>query len=238
MIAICMIAWNQIESTRRLLDSVARNSHRHRLEFFLLDNGSDDGRTFDYLKSVNPSFLGRNPENRSIYEGWNRVLRAALEKNPELLCLISNDVEVGPRWLDAVVREASMPGKRYFLPNACLKPDRWPVEAERTIAELSGRCVPGRAGWCLFLGPDTVREFLPIPEDLRLWYGDDWIHHRLAKAGYECAIILDCLAWHHTSTTFYATPGYVEIVARDREIWDRLMADEPTADRLPAENGG
>lgn len=227
MIAVCGVAWNQADYTNDWLHSVARNSGSHDIKFFLVDNGSvDNGLTMDVFNRYDPVWTHRNRINGSIYKAWNQLLVAALEREPEYICLSNNDVIVSRGWLDPIVREFQKNPKRYFLPNGQLNNKiTFEADAAHMCAAQAGLTKPARGGWCLFFTPDAVREFLPIPEELMLWYGDDFIHHKLAKAGYRCESVMDCCALHIGSVSFFARPEYVEIVAKDRETYYRLTGE-------------
>lgn len=225
-VAICLIAWNNLPYTTRCLNSVASNSVGHNLEYFLLDNGSTDQGTYNYLASMNPTSVTRNMFNKSVYAGWNEVLGAALERHKTIpfdaICLLSNDVEVGPRWLDGIAREIKDPALRYWLPNGPASHEQFLRESEFPNPEFVGKTTDALAAWCLFFTPECVRDFFPFPEDLKLWYGDNYLHLELRGKGYKPVAVMDCNAFHFLSKTFYATPDYVAIVARDKEIFNEI----------------
>lgn len=224
MIAVCTMAWNGIDLSRRWLDSVRRNSGGHDVKLFLLDNGSTDG-TLDLFRSHGPEFLHRHEENFGIYKGWNLLFREAAARSPEAVVLANNDVIAGPRWLDALVREVRRPGLRYFLPNSDpgTYGDGYDGEIAAALPSLPAATVPARAGWCLMMRPEAVNVFLPIPESLTLWYGDDWMHHRLKEAGYACEAILDCCCKHAVSATVFRRPDFSEVVERDKRVIQEIL---------------
>ena len=229
-----MIAWNQIQYTRWCLKSVLRNSEGHDVEFHLLDNGSTDGQTYSALEGVNPVTLMRNERNESVYRGWNRVLAEALKRPYDVICLLSNDVVVGPGWLDGIAREIAKPDLRYLLPNG-----EWPEQVETfdetvraALPGLVGQTKPGLAAWCMFFKPEAVRIFHPIPEDFILWYGDNYIHLALREKGYAGVAVMDCCAIHFLSKTFFATPGYTNIVEDDKRAFN-ILAQKRGWEQVP-----
>ena len=223
MIAICALGWNKSDYTRRWLDSVRRNSAGHDVRLYLMDNGSTDD-TSAVMQSFSPAYFQRNESNDSLYKGWNTLAGRALADGAAVVILSNNDLIVAPGWLDAFARELGDPRKRYFLPNGDLH-DAGTFErdalARRAVA-VPPLTASARAGWCLVLPRAAVAAALPIPEELQLWYGDDWIHWKLGQAGYVCEVVLDSFVLHFGSVSFYARPGYPEIVARDRETFNRL----------------
>lgn len=228
MIAVCALTWNHAEVTVSWLNSLHRGSGDHEVKLFLGDNGSTDNEaSWNIIRAVGPEVAWRNEQNESIYRGWNRLLVDALKRDPELICLSNNDLIVSRGWLDPVLREVrkdKADGRlRYFLPNGDFKDDKtFDQEAEAAARKHAGQTCKADAAWCLFLTPEAVRHFLPIPEELRLWYGDNFIHWKLAKAGYACEAVLDCCVLHRGSVSMNARKDKVDIVARDREIFNRI----------------
>lgn len=227
MIAICAIGWNTEYHGRRWLESVRRNSAGHEIKLFLLDNGSAD-RTYDMFRSFDPEILLRNTENESIHKGWNRLLREAAARNPEMIILSNDDVIVGPRWLDAALRELHKPGMRYFLPNGSVgHVDSMDADVLRILPSLPQTTVPARAAWCLMFPPAALPIFMPIPEELILWYGDDRIHAKLAEAGYSCESITDCCVNHIGSVSVLRRPDYTEVIEQDKQTYIRMFGKLP-----------
>ena len=107
MIAICIPVLNLIDYTRYCVESILRHSNKWDIRLFLLDNGSTDPRVLQYMRSIAPeiSVVTRNEQNRWVYGAWNQNAELALRENPELVCFMSNDVQVGRDWLDPIMRE-------------------------------------------------------------------------------------------------------------------------------------
>lgn len=224
MIAVCGLAWNCADYSQKWLESVRRNSGGHEIKLFLLDNGSTDG-TSKLFKSYNPTYFARHESNDSIHIAWNKLLREAHKHNPELIVLSNNDLLVGPGWADAALRELHKNPKRYFLPNGAFygDPAQFDMEVRSRLPSLPQSTVPGRAGWFLMFPPDALPIFLPVPEELILWYGDDYIHAKLQRAGYTCEAIQDCCVMHFGSVTVFRRDGYNQIVDRDRMIYAEIF---------------
>lgn len=230
MIAICALAWNAPDHTERWLRSVRATQGNNEVNLYLLDNGSrDPARMARIFQAASPRLALRNEDNRSIYAGWNRLARAALADEPEVLILSNNDLLCGPGWLDAIVREVRAGGDRYFLPNGEVPADPAALAARASaLRQASGpkTKTPSRAGWCLIFPPRALSLFLPIPECLELWYGDDYIHDTLVPLGWRCETILDCAVYHATSVSMMQRPGYVDIVSRDRVLYAQLQSEK------------
>ena len=226
MIAIGALCWNQPLASRLWIESTRRNSGSNDIKILAIDNGStDNGETWAEVQKAD--WFEHNDQNENLSKGYNRLIKKSLEMGAEYVCLASNDIVVGPRWLDALVREIRLDRKRCLVPHdGVLKyrdeVDRDTLELLKKIEPSTGR---GYNGACIFLTPEAIAEFLPIPEGLVLWFCDAWIYHCLGKAGYGFDVVLDSLIFHQGSLSFYKREGYVQIVAQDEIVYKKAIGE-------------
>lgn len=222
---IAMACYNNRYYTRGFIDSVSRRSNGHQILWHLVDNGSTDG-TYEYLAGLNPRFLKRLDRNDSLARAWNEALAAARTGDPDLICFANNDVKVSAGWLDPIERERSIHAgkKRYWLSHEVRGAEQdFEGTANRNRLEFAGQTVRVEHLLCItFFPPEAVDLFHPIPEELTLWYGDNWIDARLAKHGYELHIVKDSSVLHFLSKTVEITPGVSERIERDKKAWERI----------------
>jgi len=225
MIAIGALCWNLPLGTRQWIESVRRNSTDHDVKILAIDNGStDNNATWNEVQKAD--WFDRSLSNENLSKGYNRLLRKSLALGADLICLANNDIIVAPRWLDAIVREFKINPKRYLVPNECLQSchtvDKDGIEYLKIAKPETARTLKGT---CLFFTPEAVNLFLPIPEELVLWYCDSWIHSHLGRAGYTCEVVIDSPIFHYGSISFYKRENYASIVAKDREIYNKLTGE-------------
>ena len=226
MIAIGALCWNEAWATKQWIESTRRNSVGHDIKILAIDNGSED-KNKTWTEVLKADWFERTSSNENLSIGYNKLFRKSLELGADIICLANNDIIVGPMWLDAIVRELGKDSKRYLMPNEYLKRadfvDEDALEYMRTAAAPTTTKM--LKGTCLFFTPEAVREFLPIPEELVLWYCDSWIHGRLKKAGFSCEMVSDSLIYHYGSLSFYRRDDYTDIVAKDREVYNKLTGE-------------
>lgn len=112
---------NRLDLLRTCIEGLARTDYPS-MEVIVVDNGSDDPATLDYLANLDPARLqvlrDSGPFNFSRLN--NRAAKLATGK---LLCLLNNDIEVlAPDWLGIMVRQAMRPevgavGARLLYPD-------------------------------------------------------------------------------------------------------------------------
>ncbi len=131
---------------------------------------------------------------------------------------------VGPGWLDAIVAEAAKPAKAYWLPNGALPFQNFEDQVRARVK--TGRTYYGRGGWCLFFTAEAARAWLPIPEELRLWYGDDFIHWKMKESGYQGLTVHDSYCFHFGSKTVETVGKIQHIIDADRAAYIRITGDK------------
>jgi O-antigen biosynthesis protein len=104
-ITIIIPTRNRVDLLRTCLEGVASTAYP-RLDVIVIDNGSDDPETLDYLATLETSHIRvmRHPGPFN-YSTINN--RAAREAQGQLLCLLNNDIEVtSPDWLGIMAMQA------------------------------------------------------------------------------------------------------------------------------------
>jgi GT2 family glycosyltransferase len=104
-ITIIIPTRNRVDLLRTCLEGVASTAYS-RLDVIVIDNGSDDAETLDYLATLETSHIRvmRHPGPFN-YSTMNN--RAAREAQGQLLCLLNNDIEViSPDWLAIMAMQA------------------------------------------------------------------------------------------------------------------------------------
>lgn len=85
--------------------------------------------------------------------------------------------------------------------------------------DLSPKLPNNRQGW-LMIG--RKKQWEPIPEGLKLFYGDDWIYHKAKKKG-QIRILSKCVVSHFQSSSVNKNIGRLRpIIKEDEKCWAEL----------------
>ena len=226
--AVVMPCWNLVHMTQDAVESLRKHAGRHRLHFVFVDNGSTDG-ALGYLQSVRDATVIHNNENMLVTHAWNQGLKAAQTIGAEAIFLLNNDIIACPEWAEPIARELKVHGHDHYFHAHSPFPgyDDLDNVARRMLPALRGKKACGKCGWAFFFRADAVEKFMSIPEDFKVWHGDNWIHWNLVvKHGYNREVLLDCLIYHRGSISFLKL-GYerdiAEVVAPDTIAFERII---------------
>ena len=119
-VVIIVLNWNGKQDTLACLESLTKITYAH-FEVIVVDNGSTDGSAEAILEHFPKFSLIENQENLGFAEGNNIGMRAALQRNTDLVLLLNNDTLATPDLLDRFVEmfdscpEAAILGAKIYL---------------------------------------------------------------------------------------------------------------------------
>ena len=127
LVSLLIPTRNGLELLKQCIDSILSKTSYSNFEIIIIDNGSDDTDTLNYLKSVtdNPSVRVIRDERPFNYSALNNS--AVKHSRGEIIGLINNDIEViSPGWLNEMVSLALQPnagaiGARLLYPDDTLQ---------------------------------------------------------------------------------------------------------------------
>lgn len=80
-----------------------------------------------------------------------------------------------------------------------------------------------KTGWFFCM---RKKDWKPIPEDMKLWYGDDLIYRRIRKLGYSTKNITSSKIGHLVSATLHSMPDFHQIIATDGMLYHKRYFNE------------
>ena len=241
MTSIVILVYNQIDYTKKCLESIFRHTKKP-FELIIVDNGSTDG-TDAYLGALADSkkndvriHLIRNKENLGFAAGNNQGIAAALG---EYILLLNNDTIVTDGWLELMVACAeSHPNAGIVGPMSnCIAPPQLIRNVgynTQTAAGLNKFAIrfagknKGRAtqiirviGFCMLIKREVVDRIGGLDDCFGKGnFEDDDFCIRAALAGFESWIAEDCFIHHFGSRTFAgAKIDFKAILEKNWEIF-------------------
>ncbi|RQT90311.1 glycosyltransferase family 2 protein [Burkholderia cepacia] len=240
----------------RCVDSIIEKTRYRAFEIIVVDNGSDDPETLDYMErlSVDHGVRILRDDRPFNYSALNN--RAVELAHGEFVALVNNDVEIiDGDWLDEVMGHALRPG--VGVVGVKLLFSNGTVQHAGVIVGLSGcadhvhrglgRDEPGylaRAvttqslsavtGACLVVRRSLYRQLGGLNEcDLAVAFNDVDFCLRIRQAGYTVVWTPHAVLYHHESATRGRDDTEEKMVRATREIeymrdhWPDLIANDP-----------
>lgn len=170
---------------------------------------------------------------------WNQTYEYFME-HPEYDCLRVGftDVVMQQGWKE--ILEANWDEDQAILPRftGSLETLRT-VNRDPIVGNKSVR-TEGTPADCVFLSRKLVELTFPVPEEIKLWYNDEYIFTIMRSLGYETVVLDNLNAFHYGSLILTGTYGS-ESSARieiDKKNWQEKIKDQMLERIKDAHNRG
>jgi len=185
-------------------------------DVFVIDNG---GACLDVIDEFKGEIeVVHYIENIYVNPAWNLIAWEFLRSSSFVLAIANADAILSPGWGKKLL-QASMRQGEYWRGNGVRErlelfdSDPLPPEAHS-------------AGVFFAMARRDVARVFPIPEELRIWYGDTWIWTTLKRLGRREATVDGIRVWHAGSVSSSRLPEFHEIVCQDQMLWQTRFERE------------
>lgn len=190
----------------------------------LIDNGAELA-----VQGILRFFGGphiENPRNVYVNAAWNQAIRYFLDQRYETLVIANSDLIMGRDWkrtLEIAMADPRVsPTVRTAQPPECFACD--PRAAMRKPVEHAmGIFIVLRRQWAEWV--------YPIPDCVKIWFGDEWIYSILRARGIETVVPGGLVGFHTHSRTIAAVPEAAELIEQDKIAWE-LRGRQLLAERI------
>lgn len=213
------------QHSKEAIESVV---YKDDVELIIIDNGTAlDIETlinsYTYLPNV---YVIRNEENIYVNPAWNQIIAHFLKSNCDMLCIMNSDLLMQNNWADVLRQwyQTSDGGESYipFIINDKREIGH-PVDI---ISHLYEEVHEGTAGVFITLTQEQARMVYPIPDELVVWYGDNWIYTILRESNFKTIIPKNLIAFHGLSQTVSNIKGIDELIGRDTWMWNNKIREK------------
>lgn len=195
--------------------------YKRNVDIIILLNGADE----DIKQLVNIHYrqypqimIWENLTNEYVNKPWNQAIKFFLDHHEwDRLIIMNNDLTCQLDW-DLVCREIWKYNLDYIL-IPTISNDKTKMYEHIPIVPMIGEYLENPAGVFITLNHKQAQLVYPIPEDLRVWFGDSYIFQLLRADGYTIARPYNLLAFHHTSMHVKSIEGILEIIEQDKITW-------------------
>lgn len=211
------------QHTKNAIESVLNQGEV--CDVLLIDNGGDRD-----IKKIVSDYTGHprfsviaNENNVFVNPAWNQIMKAFLDcpDGYDLLCIMNSDLELNKGWSDVVRSMLKENDKRSLSPKVVNDLARF----NRVVDPSNTSCMDvtiGLPGVFFTLTKEQCKLVYPIPETIKVWFGDNWIFDKLRNSGHSTVVVDNLLAIHGNSQTVSRVPGISEIIEQDKLEWEKI----------------
>lgn len=259
LVSLIIPTKNGLRLLRQCIDSILKKTTYHHYEILIIDNGSDDPATLEYLHALSSEskirvITDNRPFNFSALN--NNAVKSA---HGEFIGLLNNDVEViSPDWLAEMISIASQPqvgavGARLWYPNDTLQHGGVILGIGGVASHLHKDMPRGEYGYfsranlaqalsavtaaCLIVRKSIYEEVNGMNEsDLQVAFNDVDFCLRIRETGYHNVWTPYAELYHHESATrgYENTPEKQSRLAKEAHYMKQRWGDQLSTD--PAYN--
>lgn len=174
-------------------------------DLLIVDNGSE----IDVKQAIKQIWYEypnvkviHNQENVYVNKAWSQIIEYFLNSQYDQLVIMNSDLIMSPGW------------SKYLEDGISCLPCDGELKTDRIVFN-------GTMGIAIHLNKEMAKLVYPIPESIKIWFGDDWCFGKIRKAGFKTIIKANYIAqhWHNGSQTCQKLKNFQEIIAQDKLAW-------------------
>lgn len=190
--------------------SCLRCLKNQKAEIFIIDNNSDS----EIKEIIKPYKKIVNPKNVYVNPAWDQIIEEFLKSDHDLLVIMNSDLYIKHDVIQKL-SDLDLDGQKTI---ACLNIVTNFSECERVVTCVDSRVFPV-PGVFIPLTRKMAREVYPIHQDIKIYFGDNWIYDKLQNMGYTVRFFSDMQATHGLSKSVDALPEAQEVIKQDVLAW-------------------
>lgn len=191
------------------------------VNLILIDNGAEQSvkDLISACKHYLNIYIIKNTENIYVNPAWNQIIKHFLGSNSDYLMIMNSDLVLHKDWKSVLDNHFEKhPG---IIPVPVISNNKNilnnPIQNNEQIEVFEGT-----PGVLIILNKVQASLIYPIPETIRVWFGDNWIYEGLRRWGYKTMVLNNLLTYHSGSQNVSKVKGISEIIEQDKIAWAKL----------------
>lgn len=198
--------------------------NRHGIDLLLMDNGSDQNvkNVLEKFKEYDNVKVIHEPINIYVNPAWDKFINYFLDHTEyDHLVLMNSDLILGHDFHHVIKTIWKTFPEHILVPEIVdrdILKEKVPLDIY-TFQQIHS----GIAGVFITLSQRQAMLISPLPPEIKIWHGDEYIYNILNAIG-EAIVIPSNLRAHHVgSETVKRLPGLQEILTQDKENWTTIV---------------
>lgn len=214
------------EHSKLCIESVINSG----VDVLLIDNGAEQSvkNVLNFYHSRSNVHIISNHENIYVNPAWNQAMEFFLEMDYDQLVIMNSDLIMHPNWHEVLKNRLVEVPDEITLPVITDSSMQYATCEYQSGMEVSS----GTAGVFISLNRKQVEIVYPIPKEIKVWFGDNWIFDLLRGIGCKTVIAPNLYAkhYHNGSQSVGRVVGISEIIEQDKIVWaetvEKIMKDK------------
>ncbi len=205
------------------IEAIRSVVHVNDTDVLLIDNGAERGVSEAIVKfAVSNKNVGviKNMENIYVNPAWNQIIKHFLKSDADYLMIINSDLILHKDWKNVLDKHFSKYSE--VIPIPIISNDI-SILKNSSIIEGFEEVHEGTPGVMIVLNKVQANLIYPIPETIKVWFGDNWIYEGLRKLGYKTVVLKNLFSYHSGSQNVSKVKGISEIIENDKLEWAKLQ---------------
>ena len=177
----------------------------NKTDVLLIDNGAEHP-VKEVIATYPQAKVIVNPENIYVNPGWNQIIKYFLESDYTHLVIMNSDLIMQEGWYENL---ETFINHYPFIPIPVINGDS---------SEGYTEVFSGPPGVFICLTREQVELVYPIPDYLKIWFGDNWIYEIL-RTKYKTVVLHNLVARHYHSQSVSQVEGISELIEEDKKNW-------------------
>jgi hypothetical protein len=216
-----------VDHTREAIESCIHPQ----ADVLIVDNNAPEP-----VKNVIKEFDGKitvkvNEKNEFVNPAWNYILEYFLRyKDYTHVVIFNSDAILPPNWpleLDKFYKQFG----NFAIPVPYETLDKRFAWQEQDInAPIKYELIKGGIrGICIILTREQTERIYPIPDGIKVWYGDNWIYEILRETEQCTWMLYNMTVYHALSQNVSIVPEAIPQIEEDKEWWELFGKEEKKA---------
>ncbi len=224
-VLVAMPCVNNTHVTKECLDSIVN----HPVDILLCQNGATDEikELFKEYKEKHSTIntIWNIEENKGLNPVFNDFMYYFLiQEQYTHLAIINSDIILHSNWLNIIKRAINIHGDLCYLPTEV---DKEKIFQNSDLEDLSYHDIEGGAcGMIMWLSREHVKAVYPMPTDIKIWFGDNWIFDLYRGVGGKTVVLKNFWCFHHGSSTLKTLSSTSQWIEDDKIAWRDVVKPE------------
>ncbi len=205
------------EHCKQAIESVV---HKENVDILLIDNGAEQRvkDLIEYYSTNRNVTVIQNQENIYVNPAWNQIINHFLKNDYDYLLIMNSDLVLQKDWKLVLDKYFSRYPDMIPLPVIGNNSNMPEVNLNFDYTEV----FEGTPGVLIIINRKHAELCYPIPETIKIWFGDNWCYDGLRKLGYRTFVLNNLLSYHTWSQTVQKVKNASEIIEQDKIEWAKL----------------